>query len=221
MNSMFRVHESRNRQLGNVVWNVRRCMAAVAVLVSFMGMGQTVVAQGASSLIYQGNVTTNVALFDFYGQAKGVFSFQNALQVSLASPLNAGGLQETNPFRFIIESISVAGGPPPGSPGQISLASAANVNGVMLQYWQFGASSDTNWQGSLTDSHVREAAAANLLIVPRPSGPHTDTPAPLAMAEGAQMRITANESQFTMILDGVCTDGFTSFHIEIVTQRVQ
>lgn len=221
MNAMSRVYESSNHQSGNAVSTLRRCMATVIVLASFSGLGQAAFAQAAPQQIYRGTATTNVELFDVYGQSRGVSTLQSSVEVVLTPRLDVGGLQETNPFRFIIGTIPVTGGPPAGSPGEISLWSSLNVDGVMFQYWQFAEVTNNSWRGSLTDSHVSEAIALNLLTVPKEIAPHLEMPMPEAMVNGTQMQMAVNGNQLTLILDGNSIGGTMPFHTEIVTQRVQ
>lgn len=221
MNSMSRVYASRNHRFGNAASTLDRCMKTVIILASALSCARTAIAQTADEQVYRGTATTNVQLFDVFGQPKGVSTFQSAVEVVVTPPLAVGGLQETNPFRFVIGTIPVVGGPPPGSPGEVSLWSSANVQGVMFQYWQFAAVTNNSWQGSLIDNHVREAVALNLLTVPKEIAPNLELPMVEAMANGTQLQIAANGNQVTFIVDGDSTGGTAPFHIEIVAQRVQ
>ena len=161
-------------------------MTPVIILFSLLSLGQTAIAQTANEQVYRGTATTNVQLFDVYGQPKGISTFQASVEVVLTPPLNVGGLQQTNPFRFFIGTIPVVSGVPPGSSGEVSLFSSFTVEGVMFQYWQFAAVTNKIWQGSLTDNHVSESIALNQLTIPKESAPYLEMPMPEAMVYGTQ-----------------------------------
>jgi len=185
----------------------------VAVLLSVLGVWQTASAQ---EQLFQGVATTNVQLFDVFGQARGTFTYQVQALVVLGSPISGGGLTEANPFHLAVDPIQIV-----NAPGELSIRSAALSNGFMFQYWQFQLINQNSWQGNLVNNHAAESIALNILTVPQEIAPHIEIPTSMAMANNTQMVGEVSGNQVTIVVDGNSIGGTTPFHTEIVAQRVQ
>ncbi|SDT82229.1 hypothetical protein SAMN05216371_7040 [Streptomyces sp. TLI_053] len=187
-------------------------------------------AGGASSLWggqYRGTARVTVQLYDYCSldgarRPAGSQTYSMATTLSVERPREAGGQRESNPFALVI---SVG---PPGQTGAVglgtSVAVATGSGQLLLTYWKLSWDSGT-LRGQLTDNHVREAAALNLinwatLLVPcRPELGTLPGGMPHSVAVGASLsgKLTATSTSLTA--KGASDDGLVEFTFEFSGSR--
>ncbi|MEK2493216.1 hypothetical protein WN990_27045 [Kitasatospora purpeofusca] len=182
-------------------------------------------ADGASSLWgrqYQGTTRVTVQLYDYCSpngsrRPAGSQTYSMPTSLTVERPREAGGLRENNPFALVLSV---------GQPSQTgaftlgtSVAVAASSGQLLLTYWKLSWDSGA-LRGQLTDNHVREAAALNLvnwatLLVPcRPELGTLPGGMPHSVAVGASLsgKLTATTTSLTA--KGASDDGLVEFAFE-------
>jgi hypothetical protein len=211
----------------NILRTARRLasVATIGLLTAAAGVGLgTGTAAAASQLVYTGHSTVTVTTYDYCdfstGQrravARNAFSAPVTLIVSDRSADGFGNV-ETNPFHFSVQTDVQTG------TGAFSIKSAQIVNDVVLNYWSTQYDTATGeLQGQLTDSHVAEAAALNMLNVEQqliPCRQMGTIPMAAAMAEGAQLAGTLFDDQGAIEVAATSTDGLYDVHIAMELTR--
>ncbi|CAN3978754.1 hypothetical protein [Kitasatospora purpeofusca] len=187
-------------------------------------------ADGASSLWgrqYQGTTRVTVQLYDYCSpngarRPAGSQTYSMPTSLTVERPREAGGLRENNPFALVLSV---------GQPSQTgaftlgtSVTVAAGSGQLLLTYWKLSWDSGT-LRGQLTDNHVREAAALNLvnwatLLVPcRPELGTLPGGMPHSVAVGASLsgKLTATSTSLTA--KGASDDGLVEFAFEFSGSR--
>lgn len=194
-----------------------RIFGLVILLSGILVAGQPMPASAAPSLWrLTGVMTTTVQVPNVYLTSSQVYQFQTNVEVLVNYPQQVGPYTEQNPFNLVIQST-----PQANNYGEASLWSSLPVEGVLFQYWTYGAEQDANgninFAGQLTNNHVQEAIALNLITVPTEIAPSLWMPYTHAMANGTQMQGTfSTNGQVHIVIQGNTTDSFRPFTLEIV-----
>lgn len=170
----------------------------------------------AQSTVFSGTAATNIESLDpTTGQSLGAQSFQLPVSVIVGPPRSAGGITEGNPF-----SLNVAPGDA-GAAGAIELWSSLPAEDTLFQYWSLQADeTGTQFQGQLTDSHVAEAIALNLVNAPTQIAPGIPPlPFPKAMVEGTALQGSTDGQSVQLVVQGNTIDGTTPFASQIQATR--
>jgi hypothetical protein len=136
-------------------------------------------AAAEDSWVYEGTMTLTVGLVDRFGQSLGDETYTTDVEVIVGAPAEHGGLAETNPFSLVFQSTPLV-----NAAGEVGMFSSSIFDGVVFQYWAYDLVSETAFAGSLTDTHIAESLALNLIMVPIDMGPGLTTPLPQWMAVG-------------------------------------
>ncbi|MFE6745115.1 hypothetical protein ACFVGM_04620 [Kitasatospora purpeofusca] len=187
-------------------------------------------ADGASALWgrqYQGTARVTVQLYDYCSlngarRPAGSQTYSMATSLTVERPREAGGLRESNPFALVL---SVG---PPAQTGAVTLGSsvavAASSGQLLLTYWKLSWDNGT-LRGQLTDNHVREAAALNLvnwatLLVPcRPELGTLPGGMPHSVAVGATLSGQLTATGTSLTAKGASDDGLVEFAFEFSGSR--
>jgi hypothetical protein len=165
-------------------------------------------------ITYVGRMTTQVALTDVYGRSAGTQTYQTNVAIIFGYPRQAG-LRETNPFSIVIQSTPLV-----NNPGELSLYSSMVFDNTLFQYWSYQWDG-TTFSGSLTNNHVSEAAALNLITVPTEIYPGFWMPYTQGLANGTQMVGTFDQQgNLSIRIVGNITNGAAPFVTDIVASRV-
>jgi hypothetical protein len=188
------------------VW-VRQALLALIVIYAML-----LASPAEAQLRYQGTVTLTVVLVNIFGQPVGQQTYTTNVDVQLGAPDPRG----TNPFELVVQSIPLV-----NAPGEVSLWSSLPAEGVLFQYWtyQYDPASGT-LAGSLTNNHVAEAIALNLLTIPVEIAPNLPLPFTLAMANGTQMNGFVDVNQIQIQVSGNTTDQAHPFVFVVIANRV-
>ena len=180
------------------------------LIVCSMSPASSVSAQ--DTFIYQGTATLTVGLVSVYGQVLG----QQSYTTDVAVYVNAADPRGSNPFELIAQSTPLL-----NAPGEVGLWSSLPAEGVLFQYWsyQYDPASGT-FAGSLTNNHVAEAIALNLLTIPVEIAPNLWMPYTLAMDHGAQMNGYVDVNQIQLQVVGNTTDQAHPFEIAVAANRI-
>jgi hypothetical protein len=195
---------------------MNRIKTAAATLLSLIVVCAMNTASPVSAqdyLIYQGTATLTVGLVDVYGQFLG----QQSYTTNVEAYVKAAEPRGSNPFELVVQSVPLV-----NAPGEVSLwSSATTAPDVLFQYWtyQYDPASGT-LVGSLTNNHVAEAIALNLLTIPVEIAPHLSMPSTLAMANGTQMNGHLDDNQLQLQVLGNTTDQAHPFELAITANRV-
>ncbi|MFF4528508.1 hypothetical protein ACFY1P_04480 [Streptomyces sp. NPDC001407] len=113
---------------------------------------------------YQGTAKVTAVPYDYCGagnslEAGQAKAYELPATLDLGKPHDAGGQSDGNPFTLLLAVGQ------PSQDGAISLHSSAPSDQLLLTYWHL------SWDGSdlsgeLTDTHVKEGAALNLVNWP-------------------------------------------------------
>lgn len=151
-------------------------------------------------------------------QRAGTKTFDFPVRVSVSGPMQAGGVREPNPLHLFIGTGSQG---PEGSFALVSAHTVATGSGdLLLTYWKLGYDTDTGaLTGKLTDSHTREAAAANILFITKDlvgCRPELGTiPFMAAMGNGSELQGTLSRSAAQIRVVGRSVDGLFDYQIDI------
>ncbi|KAG7370479.1 hypothetical protein IV203_019049 [Nitzschia inconspicua] len=123
-------------------------------------------------------------------------------------------IRETNPFSITIHSDIFS------QEGSFSIASALFLRTptdriYLAQYWTFESYTDGTLEGTLTNNHLAEAAAYNLVDVTKEIYPGYSMPFPNAMANGAKISGTLTVEQAQLTILGNTEDQLTFFVITL------
>ncbi|NMO17531.1 hypothetical protein HPC49_25400 [Pyxidicoccus fallax] len=172
---------------------------------------------------YVGTATTVVGILDPFGNVLGQTNYLKQVLVVVRPPIVAGTLLETNPF-----SLAVLPNPPidVNSEGALSLQSAIGFfdagtgREFLFQYWTLTIIGNAI-SGTLTDNHVAEAIALNLINTPRELAPGIVISWPNAVANGAILEGTIDANQIVLRIQGNVVSGDRPFVSYITATRVQ
>lgn len=148
----------------------------------------------------------------------GTKKFQYPVTVSVDEPRRGGGVEEPNPVHVFVGTSGQ------GSEGTFTLTTAdsfATSGGdVLLTYWDIAYDSAGGAvSGTLTDTHVQEAAAANMLFVTQDLVPCRSElgqiPFIAAMGEGTALRGTIDSGDAAIQIVGRSIDGLFDYQIDI------
>lgn len=196
---------SRTKSLG--VWALTAVLAPVVIDTMFL------TSPAHAQFTYQGSATLTVELVNVYGQPLGQQTYTTTVAVQVASPDPRG----TNPFELLVQSVPVV-----NAPGEVSLWSSLPAEGVLFQYWSYQFNpADGTFAGALTNNHVAEAIALNLLTIPVEIAPNLSLPYTLAMANGTQMSGYVDASQIQLQVLGNTTDQAHPFALVVRAMRVR
>jgi hypothetical protein len=159
-------------------------------------------------LVYTGTSTMRVQLVDVYGQPAGVETYQNPIEI-VALP---AGPRDTNQVFLSIQSKPLV-----NDPGEVSIVTAERSGEV--RYWRLQVRPDDTFDGVLTDTHAREARAANLITIPVEIAPNLVQPFTLAMDTGTRMSGIGTADRFEAQVEGNTTDQAHPFTITIQATR--
>jgi hypothetical protein len=186
---------------------------ALQAVLAVIGISALLAAAPANAQIrYQGRAALTVELVDIFGQPVGQQTYITNVDVQLGPPDPRG----TNPFELVVQSIPLV-----NAPGEVSLWSSLPAEGVLFQYWtyQYDPASGT-FAGALTNNHVAEAIALNLLTIPVEIAPNLPLPSTLAMANGTQMNGYVDVNQIQIQVLGNTTDQAHPFVFVVIATRV-
>lgn len=163
-----------------------------------------------------GVMTTTVQVPNIYLSSAQVYQFQTNVEVIIDYARQNGPYAEQNPFSLVIQSTPLT-----NSYGEASVWSSLAAEGIIFQYWSYGAEQDgngnINFAGELVNNHTAEALALNLITVPTEIAPNIWMPFTHAMMNGTQMQGTFyNNGQAHIVIQGNTTDSFHPFRLEIV-----
>lgn len=180
------------------------------IVVCSMSTASPVSAQDA--FVYRGTTTLTVGLVNVYGQLLG----QQAYTTNVEVYLGVADPRGSNPFEIIVQSSPIV-----NAPGEISLWSSLSAEDALFQYWayQYDPVSGT-LVGSITNNHVAEAIALNLLTVPVEIAPHLWMPYTLAMDNGTQMNGYIDANQLQIRVAGNTTDQAHPFELAVTANRI-
>jgi hypothetical protein len=161
---------------------------------------------------YTGSANTTIRYYEYNavtGQDEFVEekNYQYAVKIFTKPPLSAGSINETNPINIQIypdRSVST------DEEGHLDISSASlftvnNTNDLLLQYWVINLSGN-NINGTLTNTHTAEAAAANLIWAwDDVAGIHMVMPFPVGINTTMQGTITDTDFQVTVQGESVNT----------------
>jgi hypothetical protein len=152
------------------------------------------------------------------GTGVGRTQFRRPVTISLGDPIGSPSAGvETNPFSLFIGTSGT-----PGVDQMFSVASAIEVGApsggsVLLQYWDYQVTSDSTFEGTLADTHYREAAVMNLVGVQTEIAPNLNQPFPIAMQEGMRIQGQLAGNQLRIRLSGSIGNGAPiPFEAEVV-----
>jgi hypothetical protein len=186
---------------------------ALQAVLAFIVIYATLLASPANAQIrYQGTATLTVELVNLFGQPIGRQTYTTNVDMQVG-PRDPRG---TNPFEFVVQS-----NPLVNAAGEVSLWSSLPAEGVLFQYWTYRYDPVSRTiTGSLTDNHVAEAIALNLLTIPVEIAPHIWLPFTLAMANGTQMTGNGDVNQIQIEVVGNTTDQAHPFVLVVRANRV-
>ncbi|KAG7344620.1 hypothetical protein IV203_022628 [Nitzschia inconspicua] len=123
-------------------------------------------------------------------------------------------IRETNPFSITIHSDIFS------QEGSFSIASALFLRTptdriYLAQYWTFESYTDGTLEGTLTNNHLAQAAAYNLVDVTKEIYPGYSMPFPNAIANGAKISGTLMMEQAQLTIVGNTEDQLTFFVITL------
>ncbi|MEV6670058.1 hypothetical protein [Streptomyces sp. NPDC051162] len=168
---------------------------------------------------YQGTAKVTATPYDYCGsgnslEAGQAQTYELPATLDLGKPREAGGQSDGNPF-----TLQLAVGPP-SQDGAISLQSSATASGqLLLTYWHL------SWDGSdlsgeLTDTHVKEGAALNLvnwpgLLVPcRPELGKMPGGLPHDIATGSTLSGSLSRGSTSLTAKAKSEDGLVEFSFD-------
>jgi len=191
---------------------IKTAVTTLLPLIVVCAMSTTSPASAQDSVIYQGTATLTVGLVDVYGQFLGQQSYTTNVQASV----RAADPRGSNPFELVVQSVPLV-----NAPGEVGLWSSLPAEGVLFQYWTYQYDLDSGTLvGSLTNNHVAEAIALNLLTIPVEIAPNLSMPYTLAMANGTQMNGHLDDNQIQLQVSGNTTDQAHPFELAITANRV-
>jgi hypothetical protein len=172
-------------------------------------------AQEQDRWVYTGTATTRVQVVNIFGQPTGVETYQTPVEVVRLLP----GPRDPNPFFLSIQSKPLV-----NDPGEVSIVTAERSGEVL--YWRLQSQDNvqqqqvvTEFTGTLTDTHAREARAANLITIPEEIGPNNWQPSILAMGTGTRMSGAGNSARIQLQVEGNTTDQAHPFTVTIDVTR--
>lgn len=169
---------------------------------------------------WQGVMTMTIEIPNIYLSATRVERYTTNVEILVAAPQQVGAHKEQNPFNLVIQSTPLI-----NNPGEASIWSSLPAEGIIFQYWTLTSQRDRNGNitvtGQLTNNHVQEALALNLITVPTEIAPNLTMPYTHAMANGTHMQGTFHQNgQARLVIQGNTTDTFHPFTLEIVARFV-
>jgi hypothetical protein len=204
---------------------VRRVAIATAISLTAFGSGAATAAAGGTEQVYSGDATITISTYDYCDlntggrHFVGEQSYTAAATMVVSDPISDGeGGAEQNPIHFTLQSDQQT------AIGAFSLTSAQvfttpqTDRQVALTYWSTTYdSTDGNLQAQLVEDNIESAAAYNLVNVEQqlvPCRPQLGTiPMVAAMAEGAQLDGTLDDSDAVIELVATSTDGLYDFRM--------
>jgi len=178
--------------------------------------------QSGISISYQGTATVTIDYCEYDAQGALTFveqkTFSKAVQVLIGPPKAAGLVVEDNPF-----NINIATAPTTGEEGELWLTSAlvladAILGEVLLQYWTLG-SNGVAVSGTLSDTHIAEAAAMNQLWTQDEVARDVVMTVPFFIDTGATLQGTLGGADIKLRITGTSTDRRRPFTAEIVAVK--
>jgi hypothetical protein len=179
---------------------------------------------GESKREYQGNAQTSIRYYT-YNPHTGLDEFLEEKQYSypvviyIHPPLEEGGILESNPFNLQVFPDRSQN---PDEEGHLDLSSALIFNTtsgrVLLQYWQIQLVGEV-LTGSLTDTHLAEAAAANLIWAWDDIA-GTIMTMPFPISQGCSLQGSLNSTMIQITLQGESENTYRKFHTTISASRV-
>lgn len=194
-----------------------RIFSLIILISTLLAVAQPKPASAApNSWRFTGVMTTTVQVPNVYLTSSQVKQFQTNVEVLINYPQQVGAYTEQNPFSLVIQSTPMV-----NNYGEASIWSSLPAEGVLFQYWSYGAEQDgngnINFAGQLTNNHTQEALALNLITVPTEIAPNLWMPYTHAMANGTQMQGTVSANgQIHIVIQGNTTDSYRPFTLEIV-----
>lgn len=173
---------------------------------------------------FTGTATTTIEYWEYdVNTGNDVFieekTFTYPVYVYTSPPMSLEGVDETNPFNLQIYPDRDNN---EDEEGHVDLTSCLIIDDIMvgkviMQYWDFSLSGAT-FSGTLTDTHIAESAASNLVwCMDDVAG--IQMVMPYYMATGTSMNGTIDSENFVLDLEGQSTDTYRKFtcHIEATT----
>jgi hypothetical protein len=200
---------------------------AIAVAVSVLALGSSAVTAAAAGTeqIYSGDAMITITTYDYCdlntGERRfvGEQSYTAGATLVVSDPISDGeGGVEQNPIHFTLQSDQQT------AVGGFSLTSAQvfttpqTARQVALTYWSTTYdSTDGTLQAQLIEDNVESAAAYNLVNIEQqlvPCQPQLGTiPMVAALAEGAELTGTLDDSGAVVELVATSTDGLYDFRM--------
>lgn len=190
-------------------------IALLVIAASLLLTGSTPAAAAPQRLRLTGVMTMTVQIPNVYLSATRVEQFTTNVEVLVSAPQQVGSHQEQNPFSLVIQSTPLV-----NNPGEASLWSSLAAEGIVFQYWTLTAKRDRNgnvtFTGQLTNNHVAEAIALNLITIPSELAPNLWMPFSFAIDNGATMSGTFyKKGGASIVIQGNTTDSYHPFKLEI------
>lgn len=181
-------------------------------------------APGQTKMEYAGQTTVKIRYYE-YNVNTGQDDFIEEKQYTYNStifvnpPLELEGVTESNPFGLQIYPDRSGND---GEEGHLDISSCIIVNDmfvgkVILQFWNYALNGE-QLSGTLTDTHIAESAAANILWA-------WDDVAgikmvmPFYLATGSTLSGTINNNNIALSITGESTDTYRKFTCQITAAR--
>ena len=171
---------------------------------------------------FTGTATTKIQYYDYDPYSgQDVFveekSYQYAVLIYVKSPLNVGSVYESNPVNLAIYPDRDATAE---EEGHIDISSAIIINDpligkVLLQYWNLTLNGNSI-SGTLTDNHIAEASATNLLWAWDAISANLIMTMPFPIAVSTTMQGTIGSNQIQLNISGQSHNTYRRFTSNIV-----
>jgi hypothetical protein len=175
---------------------------------------------GQTKIEYGGQTVTKIRYYEYNvntGQDDFIeekqYTYNSAIFVN--PPMELEGVTESNPFSLQIYPDRSSNN---GEEGHLDISSCIIVNDmfvgkVILQFWNYTVNGE-QISGTLTDNHIAESAAANILWAWDDVAGMTMT-MPFYLSNGATMTGTITNSNISLNITGQSTDTYRKFTCQI------
>lgn len=173
---------------------------------------------------YKGTANTTIRYYDYDPYtAKDIFTgekhYQYTVLIFTKSPVRIGSIVENNPLNLSINPDRNSG----GEEGHIDICSAyvldsPRIGKVLLQYWTLDLKEESI-SGTLTDTHIAEASAMNLLWAREKPSPGFKITWPFPIATSTTLQGTINNNELTLKIEGESTNTYRKFVTKIVAEK--
>lgn len=175
---------------------------------------------GVNSRIYYGTADVIIDYYDYDFSGSLIFieqkAFQYDVEIITGPPKNVGSVYEQNSINLQIGSINMGG---EGSFGISSAILNVALQGlpVLLEYWDLTIGNNL-LEGTLTDTHIAESAAANQIYAWEDFAGYVSIVL-FYMDTGTTINGSLSDNIADIQIGGQTTDGTRVFAIDIQAQR--